>query len=124
MAGGLQRSGHDAGSSICGATLRRSPGLTIVAALSLSLRIAANPALFSVVNSLILRRLPVRNPEQIVSTAAAGHSYSLYQKLRGLNTVFSGVAATCLLDRSADLPGGDVRVELVSGSYFALLGID
>ena len=46
--------------------MRRSPGFTAVAVLSLSLGIGANTAIFSLINTLMLRLLPVREPEQLV----------------------------------------------------------
>ena len=49
--------------------LRATPIVTVVAALSLTLGIGANTAIFSLVNSLLLRPLPVKEPERLVSTS-------------------------------------------------------
>jgi predicted permease len=119
-------------------TLRRSPGFTAVAVLSLALGIGANTTIFSVVDALLLRTLPVRNPEQLVAvtTRDAGFysSYPSFERYRDLTGVFSGVAAICLVDRynirvndpvsgSRLNDAGQIGIALVSGNYFSTLGV-
>jgi predicted permease len=116
--------------------LGRSPGFTAVAVLSLALGIGANTAIFSVIDALMLRVLPVRSPDQLVLFSEGGDvaflAYPAYEKFRDHADVFSGIAAICLLDRSnvtINGPGGGldaatVGVGLVSGTYFSTLGIN
>jgi predicted permease len=109
--------------------MRRRPAFTAVAVASIALGSGAAVALFAVIDSTLLRPLPVRNPAQLV--ASHGGSYPLYQRFRELRQVLSDVAAVSLLDRSnviagdatLDVDRGLVRVELVSGNYFAMLGV-
>src|ERR1700674_6070340 len=70
--------------------LRRSPGFTAVAILSLALGIGANTAIFSVMDALLLKMLPVKNPEQLVRTRGQ-LSYPAFQKISSHNDVFSGM---------------------------------
>ncbi len=83
-------------------SFRRSPVFTAVAVLSLALGIGANTAIFTLVDQLILRLLPVQDPERIVLLAGNGRhyggnngrnaiSYLMYQDLRDRNQVFSGM---------------------------------
>ncbi len=121
-------------------TLRKSPVFTTVAILSLALGIGANTAIFSLINQLILRPLPVRDPQAIVLLKGAGRhygsnngrnalSYPMYQDLREQNKVFSGMMCRYQLTASIGASGraGDhvevATTELVSGNYFPLLGI-
>ena len=118
--------------------LRRSPGFTAAAVLSLALGIGANTAIFSVEDTLILRRLPVRSPERlvvlnrIILTRPASIPYPMFQRFRALSQVFDGMAAVCQLGRSNVMihgPGGGLesgllRVNLVSGTYFPMLGVN
>jgi predicted permease len=87
--------------------LRKSPGFAAVAILTLALGIGANTAIFTVVNALLLKMLPVRDPQQLVvvgdparpNTTSNGtprtdvFSYLLYKELRDRNSVFSGLCA-------------------------------
>src|SRR5689334_6755519 len=117
-------------------SFRRTPVFTAVAVLSLALGIGANTAIFTLVDQLILRLLPVRDPEQIVILSGQGRhyggnngrnalSYLMYQDLRDRNTVFSGMmcryrfATLINIGAEPELGFG----ELVSGNYFPLLGV-
>jgi predicted permease len=114
--------------------MRRTPGFTAVAVVSLALGIGANTAIFSLINTLMLRMLPVEHPGQLVELLfkAPGqdhfNAFSLqsYQHYREHNHVFSGLIA------SADTPfavrGDGVEPEIVHGlyatpNYFSVLGV-
>jgi predicted permease len=122
----------------------QSPGLTAVAVLSLALGIGANTAIFSFVNSLILKTLPVQNPGATVWFGpgdAAGNSdgfpdsdmnlfsYTMYRDFASRNQVFSGVAAVNswqfhlygTVERAGQLE--PFKAQLVSGTYFNVLGV-
>jgi predicted permease len=116
--------------------LRRSPLFTAVAVLSLALGIGANTAIFTLVNQLILRLLPVREPERIVLLAGRGRhyggnngrnalAYPMYQDLREHNQVFSGMMCRYSLPLVLGVSSHSevASAELVSGNYFPLLGI-
>lgn len=115
--------------------LWKSPILTAVAVLSLALGIEANTSIFSLVDKLLLRALPVKAPQQLVllsSESISPHfinnifSYPDYADYRDQNQVFSGMIAFSWT--KADLGIGDqsekLDGELVSGNYFDVLGVE
>jgi len=110
-------------------TLRRSPGFTAVAVLSLALGIGANTAVFSILNSLILRPLPVPAPERLVylmgARGAYTNSFPNYRDLRDRNTTLSGILAYRVAPMGLDTYDGPRRVwgYLATGNYFDLLGV-
>src|SRR5439155_23774862 len=79
-------------------TMRRNPGFTLVAVLSLGLAIGANTAIFSYLNVLLLRDLPIAKPQDLVEIVRISEygrgnfSYPLYELFRNQSTVFSGLA--------------------------------
>jgi len=123
--------------------LRRSPAFAIVAIVSLSLGIGANTAIFTLLNALLLRPLPVRNPGELVlfgnglpqgSTLSIPDgrtnlfSRSFVRDLRGKQSSFLGVAAvdSTQFETKASIAGSSYetnRVNLISGSYFSVLGV-
>jgi predicted permease len=104
----------------------RNPGFTLVALLTLALGIGANTAIFRLVDSVMLRILPVQRPEELLAIRGS-FSYWRFEQLRDRNEVFSGVIGARTLDdvtlTTGDQPLGRASAELVSGNYFALLGV-
>jgi len=109
----------------------RSPGFTLIAVLSLALGIGANTAIFSLVDAVLLRRLPVQEPGQLLEVGRRGGrtlSYPMYEAIRDRNEVFSDVLLTSAGRFGASLyvgtiNAGDVHFSPVSGEYFAVLGV-
>lgn len=113
--------------------LRKNPGFTVVAVLSLALGIGANTAIFSLINTVLLRPLPVARPEQIVSlnNTEENHtfpafSYPNYKDLRDRNEVFSDLIAYRFSPLSLSHDGINERVwgYEISGNYFEALGVN
>ena len=112
--------------------LRQNPGFSIVAVLTLALGIGANTAIFSMIDVILLRPLPVDRPSELVSLneTLAGStfptlSFPNYRDVRDRNTVLSGLAAYRFLPASLGLPGNSRRLwgYLVTGNYFDMLGV-
>ena len=128
-------------------TLRKSPAFTVVAVLTLALGIGANTAIFSVINSVLLSNLPVKDPQQLVFLTNPDEqgmeigfgdgnrdflTYPEFRELERNNRVFSGVLAASNFASSIPVEleaagsaanDAPARVSLVSGSYFSVLGV-
>src|SRR5271154_6918164 len=103
--------------------LRSSPGFAAVAILSLALGIGANTAIFSLIDSLILKTLPVSHPEQLLQVTKGKEDYytnPLWEQLRDRQDVFSGLFAYGGT-RFNLATGGEARyaeADYVSGGFF------
>ena len=112
--------------------LRNSPGFTIVAVLTLALGIGANAVVFSAINSLLLHRLPIAEPERVFSLQDSGSfslSYPDYRDLRDRNSTFSSLFACRInlaglqIGSGAQVHGERVWFYEASGNYFQTLGV-
>jgi predicted permease len=113
-------------------TLRRAPAFTMVAVLSLALGIGANAAIFSVINAVMLRSLPVDQPDRLVRITRVLNgrpgqvSYPVFERFRDH---ISSISAAFVQQRTADetitIANSDetVAIDVVSGSYFSVLGL-
>ncbi|MFZ1943645.1 MAG: ABC transporter permease, partial [Acidobacteriaceae bacterium] len=123
-------------------SLLRSPALTAVALLSLAVGIGANTAIFSFLDAVLLRNLPVQQPSQLVVLGdgidsglsdvwadANLYSYSFYRDLQKNNSVFSSTASIFSITNpvygtvSGRTHPEPMKVQLVSGTYFPTLGV-
>jgi predicted permease len=113
-------------------TLRRSSAFLAVSVLSLALGVGANSALFTIINSLMLRRLPVPHSEQLIrptrlnpSGAPGAVSYPFFELIHDHLSAASSVAVEMESNPEIVLDGvnENIPAELVSGDYFAMLGI-
>ena len=125
--------------------LLKRPGFTLVAVLSLALGIGANTAIFSLLDAVLIKTLPVQEPQQLVlfgkgedQGASNGppignvdlFSYPFYRQVQQRTDLFSGVASLLsirwnvhgFVNSSNDIE--QLQVQLVSGSYFPVLGVN
>ena len=125
--------------------LLKKPGFTLVAVLSLALGIGANTAIFSLLDAVLIKTLPVQEPQQLVlfgkgldQGASIGppignvdlFSYPFYRQVQQRTDMFSGVASLLsmtwpvhgFVNSSSDIE--QLEVQLVSGSYFPVLGVN
>src|SRR6476661_9654519 len=117
--------------------LARTPGFTAIAILTLALGIGANTAIFTLLDQVLLRLLPVKNPQELVLLTMRGRHYGsnwggnaishpMFRDFRAQNEVFADMF--CRFATSASLSFGGqaerVNLELVSGTYFSTLGLN
>jgi predicted permease len=114
-------------------TLGRNRGFAAVAVLSLALGIGANATIFSLINAVMLRALPVKEPDrlvQITRLSTEGRfsplSYRLFEHFRDNVTSISGAFARSGSEQAIAIDGEEefVTAELVSGGYYSVLGIE
>ena len=116
--------------------LFRSPLFSIVAILSLALGIGANTAIFTLIDQILLRKLPVKNPDELVMLYQMGphsgsnmggrmHSYPIYEEYRKRGEPLAEVLARRLASASISVDNQTERVEIemVSGNFFTMLGV-
>src|SRR5262249_12817737 len=116
---------------------RKAPAFAAIAIASIALGIGVNAAIFTLVDQVLLRTLPVERPHELVQVTFTGMrygnnwgdgselSYPVYQEIRDNNRVFSGVVARFATAFHVGAGGHTERVsgELVSGNYFDVLGV-
>jgi len=122
-------------------SVRKSPGFTLITVVTLALGIGANAAIFTFINALMLRALPVKDPQQLVLfrvggpfvPAAAGYnfSYPLYGMFRDQSQSFAGIIAANAVWRgrlvvnsqTGESVAESIQHQRVSGNFFSVLGV-
>jgi len=112
--------------------LMKQPGFTLIAVITLALGIGANTGVFSLVNTVLLRPLPIAQPERVFEVTPLREgadigltSYPVYKDFRDRNDALESLAAYRFTPMSLSRNGNNERVwgYLVSGNYFDLLGV-
>ena len=116
--------------------LVRSPLFSIVAILSLALGIGANTAIFTLIDQILLRKIPVRAPDELVMLYQQGphngsnmglrmHSYPIYQEYQQRAEPLAEVICRRLTEASVSIDNQTERLdaEMVSGNFFSMLGV-
>jgi predicted permease len=112
--------------------MRKSPGFTLTVVLTLALGMGANTAIFSLIDAVLLRPLPVHDPASLyflnnAGARAVGGSppYPCFERFRSLAKSFSGIAAYSDNDFGIRIDGAMEQVDAaaVSGNYYGVLGI-
>ncbi|MGH9849338.1 MAG: ABC transporter permease, partial [Blastocatellia bacterium] len=120
--------------------LFKHKGFTLVAVLSLALGIGANTAIFSLINALMLRMLPVKDAQELALFRVVGpnvpsgfsynSNYPLYEMFRDRNQSFTGIVTGANVGRArllVNAPGAEpesVQQQRVSGNFFSVLGVN
>ncbi|HEV8581219.1 MAG TPA: ABC transporter permease [Thermoanaerobaculia bacterium] len=115
-------------------TLLRSPGFSAVVILTLALGIGANTAIFSVINALLLRQLPVEKPDELAKIfmrikgleGYTNFNYPDYRDFRERSRVFSGLAGQAMVRVGVSQGAAESELvwgEIVTGNYFDVLGV-
>jgi predicted permease len=109
-------------------SIKRNPGFAAAAILSLALGIGLNTLVFSVFESLLLRPLPIQDPQQVVFVETQGgstHSFPNYKEFRDNTSTFSGLVGYRMSPIDLETSGNPQRIwgYLATGNYFDVLGI-
>ncbi|PYT32019.1 MAG: hypothetical protein DMG57_03310 [Acidobacteria bacterium] len=113
--------------------LHNSPGVTTVAIVSLALGIGANAAIFTIIDAVMLKMLPIKNPSELVQLSRysqgehGNFSYPCYEQLRNQNHVLAGVFAVSYPSGFKMRVAGEterVLYQYVTGNYYAVLGVN
>src|ERR1700737_2490558 len=117
-------------------TFAKNPGFSSIAVLTLALGIGANTAIFTLLDQILLRLLPVKNPQQLVLLTMRGKHYGnnwggnaishpMFRDFQDHNEVFSGMFCRfpTRVSLTTDSRAERVAAELVSGAYFDVLGV-